>query len=175
VKRRLALAAGLALVAGSKAPAQEPSVLAAEEVSALFLLACLPFAGRPTALRAWAGERRLPVLSAHASRLFLLDAPGLVFDASTPGTKLVLVSGDDGLCSAIAQAARGDIMVRLLEERLRAAEVTFRLVIERADKTEAAIVFREYLARGADRAWRILLAITREGGPGRVMLTAGVG
>lgn len=107
MNRRLAIAAGLVLAACPGARAQDQAVVAAEEVSALFLLGCLPFAGRPAALRAWATERRLPVLPAQASRLFLLDAPGVVFDASTQGMKLVLVSGDDGLCSAIAQAARG--------------------------------------------------------------------
>ncbi len=71
----------------------------------LFVQGCLPFAGKPAALRDWAKQVGLQPVADQARTAFLHGAPGQVFDASVPGTKLALLSSDDGICSAVTDQA----------------------------------------------------------------------
>lgn len=145
----------------------------AEELAALFLTGCVPFAGNAPRLRDWAIGQRLPVVPEPARSAFLLGAPGLVFDATTAAGKFVLVSADDGLCSAVAAMARGPATVRALEAGMRTGGLRFTLVAERDDKAAAELHYREYIAAADQRVWRVLAATTRAEAGGRVMLTAG--
>ena len=76
------------------------------------------------------------VLQAHALRTrvsraaFLHGAPGKAYDASAAGTKLVLVSSDDGLCSAVTDHAAEAPVTAAVEAAFRQAGLKFRLVIE---------------------------------------------
>jgi hypothetical protein len=144
----------------------------AEELPALFLQSCLPFAGQPGALRQWAARMKLPEVPDPARAAFLNGAPGKVFDASIAAEKLVLVSSDDGICAVITDHAGDKEIAAGLERTLRDAGVTFRMVIERDDKESTALHHREYLAARNGRAWRILAATVREAAPGQAMLTA---
>ena len=83
---RMSLAAVLALI-GLPALAAEPA--APNQLAGLFVQGCLPFAGQPAALRAWATQHKLPALPDVATQRFLHGAPGRAFDGSAPGTKLV--------------------------------------------------------------------------------------
>ena len=136
----------------------------------------MPFAGSPTALRAWAAAHKLPPLPDPATKAFLHDAPGRTFDASGPGAKLVLASSDDGLCSAATDKAASDAVKQALEAALQQAGVTFRLVIDRDDTKAKDLHFREYLATRNGRSWRILAATVNDDpkspGGGQAMLTA---
>lgn len=144
----------------------------AEELSGLFVQSCLPYAGQPGTLRQWAALAKLPEVPDPARKVFLSGAPGKVYDASVAAGKFVLVSSDDGICAVIADKAVDKDAAHGLESALRAASVTFRLVIERDDKANAALHHREYLAARSGRSWRILLATLNGGIPGRTMLTA---
>ena len=152
---------------------------AGEDLAALFVRSCLPFAGQPASLRQWAARTGLPEIPDPARTQFLVGAAGKVFDASTVMGKLVLLSGDDGVCAVIAGRA-GDVeTVNGLETALKAMGVTPRLMVERNDKYNPALHHREYFATGKTRSWRILAATVREaqggegrGGEGRAMLTA---
>jgi hypothetical protein len=146
---------------------------AADELAGLFLQGCLPFAGRPAALRDWAGQIGLPPLPEQARTAFLHGAPGQAFDASAAGTKLVLVSSDDGICSAATDHATQAEVTQALESALKAADLKFRLVIERDDEKVGAIHDREYLVAKDKRGWRVLAATVKDDQGGEAMLTAG--
>ena len=152
--------------AGDVAPDQEAQLVG------LFMQGCMPFAGDVTALRAWAIGIRMPALSDTAGRVFLHGAPGRVFDASVPETKLVLVSPDDGLCSVVTDHAMAGTITRSLESGFRQAGVAFRLAIDRDDTAAKALHFREYLATRNGRGWRVLAATVNDPGGGQAMLTA---
>lgn len=165
--------AGAVVLAGAlrAVPAQGQPVAA--ELAALFLRGCLPYAGNPARLRDWAIAQRLAIVPDPARSMFLNGASGLVFDASTPAGKFVLVSGDDGLCSCIAPSARSDLVNAALEDNLRMGGLRFVLVAERLDRVAPTLRFREYVATLDQRVWRILAATETDSDGGRAMLTAG--
>jgi len=143
-----------------------------EELSGLFLQACLPNAGRPASLREWATRAKLPEVPDPARAKFLAGAPGKVFDASNATGKYALLSSDDGICAAVTDHAGDKEMAQGLERALIASGVKFRLVIERDDKLNSKLHHREYLAAREGKAWRILVATVRDTAPGQAMLTA---
>ncbi len=166
------LVAGLHL-AGLPAHAESvPAMGAATQLAGLFIQGCLPFAGAPAALRNWAHQFGLAELPEPARRIFLHGAPGTAFDASAQGDKLVLVSSDDGICSAVTNLAPGAAVATALEDDLRRTGVAFRLAIARDDKHAAGVHYREYLAAKAKSAWRILAATVNDPQGGQAMLTA---
>ncbi len=146
---------------------------AAEELTGLFLQGCLPFAGQPKALRDWAVQFGLPAVPEQARTAFLHGAPGQAFDASVAWTKLVLVSSDDGLCSAVTDHATQAEVTQALETALKAADLKFRLVIEHDDAKVGAIHDREYLVAKDKHGWRVLAATVKDDKGGEAMLTAG--
>ncbi len=145
----------------------------ADELAGLFMQGCLPFAGRPAALRDWAGHTGLPPVPEQARTVFLHGAPGQVFDATAAGTKLVLVSSDDGICSAVTDHATQKDVTEALEAALKTADLKFRLVIERDDAKVGAIHDREYLVAKDKVGWRVLAATVKDEQGGEAMLTAG--
>jgi hypothetical protein len=145
---------------------------APEELVGLFIQGCLPFAGNPAALRDWAQRTGLPPVPDQARAAFLHGAPGQAFDGSAAEAKLVLVSADDGICSAVTDKATGLAVAEALEAGFRQAGLTSRLVIERDDAHVSAIHDREYLATRDKRGWRILAATVKGEGGGEAMLTA---
>lgn len=165
------LAADLLIAAGLPIPAAAQSG-APEQLVGLFIQGCLPFAGHPAALRDWAQRNRLPPLPEPARAAFLHGAPGQAFDASAAGSKLVLVSSDDGICSAVTDQATQQPLTDSLEAGLRQAGLTLRLVVERDDKQVNAIHDREYLAAKDKHGWRILAAVVKGDRGGEAMLTA---
>lgn len=145
---------------------------APEELVGLFIQGCLPFAGHASALRDWAQRIGLPPVPEQARAAFLHGAPGQVFDASAAEAKLVLVSSDDGICSAVTNQATQPQVTEALETGLRLAGLNFRLVIERDDKQVSEIHDREYLAAKDKQGWRILAATVKGDQGGEAMLTA---
>lgn len=144
-----------------------------DELVGLFVQGCLPFVGQPGALRAWAQKSGLQPVPDPARTTFLHGAPGEVFDGSTPGTKLALISSDDGICSVVTDHATTREITDALESGLGKAGLTFRLVIERNDAHVDAIHDREYLATKDKLGWRILEATVTSDKGGEAMLTAG--
>ncbi|MBS0639030.1 MAG: hypothetical protein U1E70_14025 [Acetobacteraceae bacterium] len=137
----------------------------------LFVQSCLNYAGDPPGLRAWAAQKGLPPVPEQARKAFLRGAPGQVFDASDNEGKFVLISSDDGICAAVTDRVTQVATVAALEAGLRAAGITFRLAIERDDKSIADIHDREYLATKSGRNWRILLATVKDSAGGQAMIT----
>ncbi|HEX2943696.1 MAG TPA: hypothetical protein VHO91_21750 [Rhodopila sp.] len=162
-----------ALVAGCLMLPMFAQAQPAGQLVGLFIQGCLPFAGNPPDLRAWAAQHGLAKAPEAIAKAFLHNTPGEVFDGSTPDAKLALVSSDSGLCSvAIDQATQADV-TQALEAGLQKAGLRYRLVIERDDKTDPAIHNREYLAAKDNKGWRILEATVSGEAGGRAMLTAG--
>ena len=164
----------LAPIPSARSASTGPSETA-RQLAGLFMQGCLPFAGNPTALRAWAAAGKLTQVPEQARAAFLNGAPGVVFDASTEAGKFVLVSSDDGLCSSITDRAGGKDVADALEANLREAGIAFRLAIDRDDRLIPALHFREYLATVKGRLWRILAATVKDRADGRAMLTAAPG
>ena len=164
------LIALLLCASGPSAKAAEPGT--PDQLAGLLIQGCLPFAGKAFALRDWAADKNLPDLPAPVTKTFLHGAPGRSFDASAPGTKLVLTSSDDGICSAITDKATSADVARSLEAGLKQAGVAFRLAIDRDDTTARDLHFREYLATRNGRSWRILAATVNDPAGGQAMLTA---
>ena len=165
----------LAFLACLTLPAYGADPAAQDQLVGLFVQGCLNFAGRPSALRAWAAGKNLAVLPDAAAKVFLHGAPGMVFDASAPGVKLVLASSDDGICSAVTDKATSGDVTRALEAGLKQAGAAFRLAIDRDDRATKDLHFREYLATRDGHSWRILAATINDnaGSPGgQAMLTA---
>ncbi len=142
------------------------------QLAGLFMQTCMPYAGDPTGLRAWAAKIGLPQVPDPARGAFLHGAPGIVFDASIPPEKYVVVSSDDGICATVTNQAEGDAVVTAVEADLKFADVQFRLVIERDDKQFPDIHNREYLATKNGHSWRILVATVKDPKGGQAMLTA---
>lgn len=148
---------------------------APEELVGLFIQGCLPFAGDAAALRAWAQHIGLPPAPDPARAAFLHGAPGQVFDGSAAGVKLVLVSSDDGLCSAVTDHATQQALADALEAGFRQAGLAFHLVVQRDDKLVDEIHDREYLVSKDKWRWRVLAAAVKGDEGGEAMLTAGPG
>jgi hypothetical protein len=64
-------------------------------------------------------------------------------------------------------------VTQALESALKAADLKFRLVIERDDEKVGAIHDREYLVAKDKRGWRVLAATVKDDQGGEAMLTAG--
>ncbi|WP_428485295.1 NMCC_0638 family (lipo)protein [Rhodopila sp.] len=158
------------LVAALVAPATAHAD-AAQELAGLFMQSCLPYAGDPAGLRGWAKRIGLPHAAEQARVAFLHGAPGEVFDGSNAVGKFVLVSSDDGICSALTDQSTQQPAIDALETDLRQGGIAFRLVIERDDKNIPAIHDREYLATKNGRSWRILLATVKGDKGGQAMIT----
>ncbi|HEX3576655.1 MAG TPA: hypothetical protein VHU42_18810 [Rhodopila sp.] len=157
----------LGLLAPAAAHAAAP-----EELVGLFIQGCLPFAGKAQALRDWAQHMGLAAVPEQARAIFLHGAPGQAFDASAAGVKLVLVSSDDGICSAVTDRATEAQVTEALEAGFRQAGLKFRLVVERDDPQVSAIHDREYLAAKDKVGWRVLAATVKSDQGGEAMLTA---
>lgn len=167
---RAGLRCSLLVLSACLLAAAAPSRADPSDLAGLFIQGCLNFAGDPAGVRDWARQQGLSALPQPAGSAFLHGAPGTVFDASTTEDKLVLVSSDDGICSAVSNRMDGAALPAVLEADLRTLGIRFRLVIERDDTHAVALHYREYLAAKEPRAWRVLVA-TAKGQPGQAMLT----
>jgi hypothetical protein len=145
---------------------------APEELVGLFIQGCMAFAGDAPALRDWAKRTGLPPVPDKVSAAFLHGAPGQAFDASAAVARLVLVSSDDGICSAVTDQATQQAVTEALEAGFRQAGLAFRLVTERDDARVGDIHDREYLAGNDKRGWRVLAATVKGEKGGEAMLTA---
>ncbi len=164
----LLVAGGLGLGLLGPATAQ---AAAQDELVGLFIQGCMPFVGNPPALRTWAKRVGLPAVPEQARLAFLHGVPGQVFDATADGAKLVLVSSDDGLCSAVTNQATERQVSDALEAGFHKAGLAYRLVIERDDSHINAIHDREYLASRNRQGWRVLAATVKGDQGGEAMLT----
>jgi len=164
--------AGLLAAMTAAAIATPVAAAPADQVAGLFMQSCLPYAGKPAQLRAWAAGNQLKTLTDPARAAFLHGAPGAVFDASNATGKLVVVSSDDGICSVVTDLTSGQRVVDALENDMRRSGIAFRMVIERDDSQVAALHDREYLATRNGVGWRILAATVKDAPEGQAMLTA---
>jgi hypothetical protein len=158
------------LLAGTSARAAESD--APRQLAGLFMQSCLAFAGDAAALRDWAKQVDLAQVPEPARTAFLRGASGIVFDASNASGKFVIVSADQGSCSAVTNAANGAAVIDDLEADLTQAAVQFRLTGERDDDQEATLHYREYTGSRNGRRWRIAAATVKARKAGQAMLTA---
>ncbi len=165
--RRLASGVGTVLLLAAPARADSPG----DHLVGLFVQGCLPFVGNVAGLRDWAARLHLPVLPEAGRRAFLQDQPGVVFDATDPGGKLVLISAADGNCDAVADKA-DPALAHELEHALARLGVSLTVSADRDDPEEKALHYREYIARKGDRSWRIVVSTGKPGSDAHPMLSA---
>src|SRR5579863_5456591 len=144
---------------------------AAAQVVGLFMQSCVRFAGDPDGLRAWAPKAGMQPLPTQGQQAFLYGLPGVVFDASTKSDKLVVISENEGACSAMSASASGPLVVQTLEQVMQQAHIDFTMTHEDDDQQEKTLHHREYTASQGARHWEMLVSIVKGAAPGEVMLT----
>jgi hypothetical protein len=144
---------------------------AAAQVVGLFMQSCVRFAGDPDGLRAWAPKAGMQPLPAQGQQAFLYGLPGVVFDASTKSDKLVVISENEGACSAMSASASGPLVVATLEQVMQQAHIDFTMTHEDDDQQEKTLHHREYTASQGTRHWEMLISVVKGAAPGEVMLT----
>ena len=144
---------------------------AAAQVVGLFMQSCVRFAGDPDGLRAWAPKAGMQPLPAQGQQAFLYGLPGVVFDASTKSDKLVVISENQGACSAMSESASGPLVVKTLEQVMQQAHIDFTMTHEDDDQQEKTLHHLEYTASQGTRHWEMLISVVKGATPGEVMLT----
>jgi hypothetical protein len=144
----------------------------ARQLAGLFMQSCVQFVGNRSGLRDWAHRTSLADLPEPARAAFLQGAPGMVFDASNASGKFVLISGDAGGCSTVAELANGPALIGNLEANMRQVGIGFRLRREAEDPEEKRLQHREYAAWQGAQKWRIVVGTVRDQQGGQAMLTA---
>lgn len=144
----------------------------ARQVVNLFLKSCIEFQGNRDGLRAWATKSGLPELRDAAADAFLYGLPGAVYDATSKGTRLVLISEDNGSCSTFAQLVDGPTVLQDLERILIESRVKLTVVGDKPDRKENKLQHREYTASGTKQEWQMLISTVDDPAGGEAMLTA---
>jgi hypothetical protein len=150
----------------------EDSARAAEQVAGLFVQSCIRFAQNPQGLRKWVGEVKLPALPAPGQQAFLKGRSGIAYDATNAEGKYVLVSGDDGSCSTIAQRADPSVLATALERFLKQAGIALESSDQYDDPEEKSLHWGTWRASKNNRRWSILVGTASGASGGQAMLTA---
>lgn len=158
------LAIGLALASPARADSDS-------DVVGLFMQGCLPYVGDTTVLRQWASQTGLQPLNAQGQAAFLPGDHGVAFDASTREAKFVLLSGDDGTCSAVAEQAARARVTGELESAFREAGIGFTVASDAPDPQERQIRHREYRVNAGGRTWQVVVS-GPDSGVQPIMITA---
>jgi hypothetical protein len=164
------------LLAASFGPARAADATQAQDNArqavGLFLKSCIEFYGNRDGLREWATKTGLPELRDSGADAFLYGLPGTVYDATSKGTKLVLVSEDNGSCSTFARLADGPTVLKELERILLESRVKLTVTGDKPDPKERKLQHREYTASGARREWQMLISTVNDPAGGEAILTA---
>ena len=164
-------ALGFATLLAGAAFSDDRAVRGAEQVAGLFVQSCVRFAGDAKGLRKWVAEVRLPTLPQAGQEAFLKGRPGIVYDATNADGKFVVVSGDDGSCSAIAQQADPAVLVTALGRFLQQVGIAFNSTDEHEDPEEHSLHWRSWSAAKNGRRWSILAGYASGSNGGQAMLT----
>src|SRR3954464_15949829 len=91
--------------------ADNRTIGASEQLAGLFMQSCVRFAGNAPGLSRWIDEIKLPALPPPGQQAFLKGRRGIAYDATNPEGKFVILSGEDGSCSAIVDRADSAALV----------------------------------------------------------------
>ena len=175
--RRCVLAVGAVLAlmlpgAPSRAADTDLAQENARQVVGLFLKSCVQFSGNRSGLLQWAKKTGLPELRDKKADAFLYGLPGMVYDAGTKDSRLVLVSEESGSCSAFSPLADGPLVIQELERILREQQVKLSVIGDKADTREKTLNHREYTASADKHEWQMLVSTEQAPSGGEAMLTA---
>lgn len=160
-----------ALVLASPGWAEGRAEAGAEQMAGLFVQSCVRFAGDAKALRQWAGGVRLPPLPPQGQEAFLKGRPGIAYDATNSMGKFVVISGDDGSCSAIAQVASPSTLLDALERLLTGAGLRLAPASDHNDPEEKALHWQDYRVLGGTRPWRVAVGTASGASGGQALLS----
>ena len=164
----------MACGADPAAPPSAPGAAArdpAAQAAGLFMQSCVRFAAQPGALRRWVASKHLARVPAPYANDFLYGLPGVVYDATTPAGKLVLVSQDGGSCSVVAENAQGKLLLDRLDADLKSAGIAYKVTADGPDPLEKDLRNRAYDAAAGDRKWLMLVSTVNDPAGGEAMLT----
>jgi hypothetical protein len=157
----------LALLAAT-APAHADE---AAQAVGLFMQSCVRFAGDTAGLRRWASETGLKPLPPGGQAAFLQHQRGIAFDATNAEGKFVVISGEAGSCSAVAQRADASRLTGDLEQALQQAGMAFSSGAETDDPADRELHHRDYRVRKADHVWKVVLSTGSADSGAHPMLT----
>ncbi len=156
----------LALLAAAPAHADE-----AAQAVGLFMQSCVRFAGDTAGLRRWASETGLKPLPPGGQAAFLQHQRGIAFDATNAEGKFVVVSGEAGSCSTVAERADAARLTSDLGQALQQAGMGVTGGAEADDPIDRKLHHREYRVRKAERMWNVVLSTGSADSGAHPMLT----
>ncbi|MCA1906851.1 MAG: hypothetical protein LDL39_00670 [Magnetospirillum sp.] len=164
------------VLAGVFSSAAPPHVRAADvgaqQVAGLFMLTCMQYLGNRDGLLGFLAERRVPSMPSQAAERFLRKpGEGKVFDASRPGTRLALVSHDNGLCSVFSDTASGPESVALTLQNLHDLKVPVKLVRESTHPNDPSLKNQGFEGEYFGRAFQMVLSSSSQVGRMQVMFS----
>ena len=159
------LVVGLALASPAARAQSDPDLVG------LFMEGCLPYVGNTAALRQWVTQTGLQPLNHEGQAAFLPGGNGVAYDASTQRARFVLLSGNDGTCSAVAEQAGRARVAAELESAFREAGIGFTMASDTPDPQERQIYHRQYRASAGGRNWQVVVS-GPDSGAQPIMITA---
>jgi hypothetical protein len=167
MQSRLLVFAAILSLCATPAWADSP----AEQLSGLFVQACVAHAGDVGGLRAWAAEHGLKSVPDVARPFFLNGKPGIAYDASDAGGKFALASDDTGACAASTPKADPAALTAALDRFLPLAGARAVQTAEADDPAEARLHHRTFRLSIAARDYAMVVSTTRGGGLAMLSLT----
>ena len=161
----------LSAVLSSATLAEDRTANAAEQLAGLFMQSCVQFAGDARGLRQWTASIKLAPLPPPGQDAFLKGHPGIAYDATNAYGKFVVISGEDGSCSVIAERADPAALLASLERF--AAQAGFRLdpAGDHRDPDETALHWRDYRLTKGGRAWTVAAGTAPDPSGGLALLS----
>jgi hypothetical protein len=165
--RPLLLTAALLALPAAQARADSP----AEQLSGLFVQACVAHAGDVGRLRAWAAEHGLKSVPDQVRGTFLGGRPGIAYDASDRGGKFALASDDAGACAASTPQADPAVIAATLERFLPLAGARAVPTGEQDDPAEHGLHHRRFRLSVGAGEYALVVSTSRDGGLAMLTLT----
>ena len=145
----------LALPAGADSPEQRRGTRALANAAGRY---CLHFAYSQQDLRAALVESGMPALPADKTALLLQGKPGLGYNGSWDGVRVVVLSADDGACTVLAGPVVERWVWNGLENQLRYGSREFRLWGDSTEAGPPAYRHRSYRWAGGARLFLVRIS-----------------
>ncbi|MGI4941054.1 MAG: NMCC_0638 family (lipo)protein [Janthinobacterium lividum] len=141
-----------------------PQEQGADQVVGLFAATCLKYPGNAPAVRGFLTTQGAPAMPAQARQAFLGGRAGQVFDTSYQGTRLALISLDDGSCEAVSEFAGADQVTDYLQEAMRDLQIQAQPAGDYPDPKRPAVHQHVWQATLGGRPW-LITAVTAPQAP----------
>jgi hypothetical protein len=127
------------------------------QAAAIFQQTCILYTGHPAPIRRWAQAHGLTAMTPEKSKGFAQRNDAVAFGLSVGGSKMALVSVDDGACKLVIQAADLANVESALASILAQSEIR---VLETYDHSKPLPPTQQRMYRAAIGPRRWLLSVT---------------